>query len=79
MPDTNMLPVDCITASALYSLAAALNRLRAWHMKHSGMRKHEPCLRMIRWDLKLECPIAVVFSGDIHWTLLYKKGEWIFQ
>jgi len=77
--DPNYLPLGCITASALYSLAAALNRLHSWHRSHGGQMKDEPCLRLISWDEASKKTTAIVTSGKLHWDLIYKNGEWMFK
>jgi hypothetical protein len=73
-----LLPVGCITSSALHSLASALNRLSAWHRSHGGPRDQEPCLRHIKWDEKAKHPVATVYSGLLYWDLVYRDGAWHF-
>lgn len=73
-----MLPIGCITASALHSLAASINRLESWHKSHGGPKAEIPCLRVIEYDPIQERPIAKVFSGHIHWELVLDRGEWRF-
>lgn len=72
-----LYPEGCIKASDLHSLAAALNRLEAWHRNHGGPRDESPCLRMLiaREAGKIT---AIVTSGDLTWTLALREGAWIF-
>jgi len=79
VPDRlTMLPLGCIEAENLYTLARALKRLQAWHIDHGGQSKEKPCLRLIERSEKDNETRAIIFSANQHWKLVLRKGEWIF-
>lgn len=67
-PDAPSLPIGCINAHALRSLAVSIDWLEQWHVSQGGKSCDHPCLRRIEsTDNQI---IAHVSSG------LPVGGEW---
>jgi hypothetical protein len=74
---TLVLPIDCITATALHSLARALERLAAFHRERGGAAPDAPCLTHVMVEDR--GVIARVRSGDRTYKLLLVKNDWEFR
>jgi hypothetical protein len=71
-----MIPKGCVKPDDLHSLARALNRLKAFHSKHGGASKDDPCLRLIQGSRNGRIT-ALVESGGMMLKMALKDGEWI--
>lgn len=72
------IPKGCITASDLYALAAAIERLHGFHKQKGGLSLDEPCLVevIVENDKHIH---ARVHSGKQVYRLKLVEGAWEFQ
>lgn len=75
-PQRLAVPVGCITASALHSLAYALERLAAFHRERGGQAPAAPCLVEVLVDG--DHTFARVRSDDRVFKLELIAGAWHF-
>lgn len=69
------LPIGCVTADRLFSLARTLNKLESWYRRHT--KTHEaPCLRLVQGarDGRIT---ALVTVGSITLKLALKGDDWV--
>lgn len=71
-----MLPVGCVKAEDLHSLARSLKKVEAWHQKHGGKKGDEPCLRLIQ-GARTGRVTALVQSGNMTIKLALRDGDWM--
>lgn len=71
-----VVPLDCITASALRSLATTLDRIAAFHSSRGGACPDVPCLTTVIVEEKTVS--ARVKSGDKLFLLRFENGAWHF-
>jgi hypothetical protein len=68
------LPIGCLTAARLLSLARTLNRLEVWYRQHG--KPDKPCLRLVQ-GARNNRITALVQVGDMTLKLQLKGEEWI--
>jgi hypothetical protein len=73
-----LLPLHCINAQALYSLARVLDRLNAFHSELNGTPPDRPCLKQL-WVADEKHIHARVQSGTKTFTLELVDSEWVFR
>jgi hypothetical protein len=71
-----LLPLGCLTASAVHALAHGLERLAAFHRKHDGAPDDVPCVKEIFVDNNRV--FARVLSGTRTFKLELIAGAWSF-
>lgn len=76
-PQVLPLPRGCINASALRSLAMALDRLAAFHKERGGPSPDSPCLTEVH-VVGRDVMARVVLGEFMYWLLLV-KGAWEFR
>lgn len=74
---TLVLPLGCITSSALHALGRSLERLAAFHRDKGGAAPDAPCCTHIVVDGHEV--IARVRSGERTFKLQLVRGEWEFR
>jgi hypothetical protein len=73
----DMIPIGCITAKILHSLADKLVKLEHWQRQIGGPRKDLPCLRLLQGGRDGRIT-ALVQSGTMTLKLALRKGEeWV--
>lgn len=71
------LPVGCVGAGALRTLANTMDRLSAYHVGRGGRAPDAPCLTTI-W-VEGDDVIARVKSGDQSYRLRLLLSGWAFE
>ncbi len=72
------LPLHCITANALRSLAEKIDDLTSLHKKMGGTSPHAPCVSTIAVE-RSGIVAAHVTSNGTHYKLVYSHGTWGFE
>jgi hypothetical protein len=72
-----VLPMQCITASTLRSLASTLDRIESFHKLKGGASEDTPCLTHVFVDDR--DVFARIRSGTRSYKLQLVQGAWEFR